>query len=113
MVRETNAAGNEVATGMQRTLPSSAYLSPEAFERERERIFAREWFCAGREEALPSAGDFLKVDVAEESVLVVRTRSGDLRGFYNVCRHRGSRIVIDDPPTSAEAPGAGPALTPA
>jgi len=104
MVRETKAPGNEVPTEMQRTLPSSAYLSGEAFERERERIFATEWFCAGREEALPSAGDFLKVDVAGESVLIVRTRSGDLRGFYNVCRHRGSRIVIDDPPPPAERP---------
>ena len=105
MIRETRAPENEEATEMQRTLPSSAYLSGEAFERERERIFATEWFCAGREEALPSAGDFLKVDVAGESVLIVRTRSGDLRGFYNVCRHRGSRIVIDDPPPSAEAQG--------
>jgi len=104
MVRETKAPGNEVPTEMQRTLPSSAYLSGEAFERERERIFATEWFCAGREEALPSAGDFLKVDVAGESVLIVRTRSGDLRGFYNVCRHRGSRIVIDDPPPPDERP---------
>jgi Rieske 2Fe-2S family protein len=106
MVRETEAPGNEVPTEMQRTLPSSAYLSREAFEKERERIFAREWFCAAREEALPLPGDFLKVDVAGESVLLVRTRSGDLRGFYNVCRHRGSRIVIDDPLPSAEAPGA-------
>ena len=91
---------------MQRTLPSSAYLSPESFEIERERIFAAEWFCAGREEVLPSPGDFLKVDIAGESVLLVRTRSGDLRGFYNVCRHRGSRIVIDDPPASTAGPGA-------
>jgi Rieske 2Fe-2S family protein len=106
MVRETEAPGSEVPTELQRTLPSSAYLSQEAFERERERIFATEWFCAGREEALPSPGDYLKVDVAGESVLVVRTRSGELRGFYNVCRHRGSRISIDDASPSVEAPGA-------
>jgi phenylpropionate dioxygenase-like ring-hydroxylating dioxygenase large terminal subunit len=106
MIRETKAPGNEEGTEMQRTLPSSAYLSPESFEKERERIFAAEWFCAGREEVLPSSGDFLKVNIAGESVLVVRTRSGDLRGFYNVCRHRGSRIVIDDPPASTAGPGA-------
>ncbi|MGH2650978.1 MAG: Rieske 2Fe-2S domain-containing protein, partial [Actinomycetota bacterium] len=89
---------------MQRTLPSSAYVSQETFERERERIFAAEWFCAGREEALLAPGHFLKIDVAGESVLIVRTRSGELRGFYNVCRHRGSRIVMDDPAPSTGGP---------
>jgi Rieske 2Fe-2S family protein len=90
-------AGSGDPTELQRTLPSSAYLSPAVFERERERIFAHEWVCVGREEAVPSVGDFLKVDVAGESVLVVRTRAGELRGFYNVCRHRGSRIVMEGP----------------
>jgi phenylpropionate dioxygenase-like ring-hydroxylating dioxygenase large terminal subunit len=47
MIRETRAPENEEASEMQRTLPSSAYLSQETFERERERIFATEWFCAG------------------------------------------------------------------
>ena len=89
MIREARAPGKEEATEMQRTLPSSAYLSQESFERERERIFATEWFCVGREEALLAPGHFLKVDVAGESILIVRTRSGELRGFYNVCRHRG------------------------
>jgi glycine betaine catabolism A len=67
------APESEEATEMQRTLPSSAYLSQETFERERERIFATEWFCAGSEEALLAAAHFLKVDVAGESVLIVRT----------------------------------------
>jgi phenylpropionate dioxygenase-like ring-hydroxylating dioxygenase large terminal subunit len=62
---------------MQRTFPSSAYLSQDSFERERERIFATEWFCAGRGEALLVPGHFLKVDVAGESVLIVRTMSGE------------------------------------
>jgi Rieske 2Fe-2S family protein len=106
MIRETRSPGNEAATEMQRTLPSSAYLSQETFERECERIFATEWFCAGRGEALLAPGHFLKVDVAGESVLIVRTRSGELRAFYNVCRHRGSRIVMDDPSPSAGGPGA-------
>jgi Rieske 2Fe-2S family protein len=88
---------DDLPTEMQRTLPASAYLAPDTFERERERIFAREWFCVGREESLAAPGEFLHVDVAGESVLVVRTRDGELRGAFNVCRHRGSRIVIDGP----------------
>ncbi|HZP89981.1 MAG TPA: aromatic ring-hydroxylating dioxygenase subunit alpha [Actinomycetota bacterium] len=81
---------------MERTLPARAYLSEDAFALERERIFWREWMCVGREEALARSGDYLRVDVAGESVLVLRTREGELRGFHDVCRHRGSRLVLDD-----------------
>jgi phenylpropionate dioxygenase-like ring-hydroxylating dioxygenase large terminal subunit len=78
---------------MERTLHRDFYFSDEIFRRERERIFYREWFCAGREQELPRAGDYLVLDVAGESVLVVRTRDGNLSAHYNVCRHRGSRLV--------------------
>ena len=64
------------AQGMERTLSREHYLSPELFAREKEHIFVREWFYAGREEDLPSPGNYLVVDVAGESVLVVRTREG-------------------------------------
>ncbi|HKZ99611.1 MAG TPA: aromatic ring-hydroxylating dioxygenase subunit alpha [Thermoplasmata archaeon] len=88
---------------MEESLPRAYYVSPDLFEAERERIFYREWFCAGREETLPAAGDTLVLDVAGESVLVVRTRASDLRAFYNVCRHRGSRLV--EPPSGDAAFG--------
>ena len=78
--------------GLQKSLPSSHYFSPEMFAREKERIFAREWFCAGRVEELPSPGTVLVREVAGESVLVARTKEGELKAHYNVCRHRGSRL---------------------
>ena len=86
------------ATEMMRTLPRAAYLSEEHFALESEHIFHHEWFMVGREAAIPSPGDYLHVDVAGESVLIVRARSGELGAFNNVCRHRGSRLVMDDPP---------------
>ncbi len=61
---------------LEKTLPSSFYLSRRIFRREKERIFFREWLCAGREEEIPSPGDYLVLDVAGESILVVRTRAG-------------------------------------
>jgi Rieske 2Fe-2S family protein len=76
----------------QKSLPTSYYLSEEIFAQEKERIFCREWFCAGREEQLPKPGDFLVLDVAGESVLVVRTKDGGLKAHYNVCRHRGAQL---------------------
>jgi Rieske 2Fe-2S family protein len=77
---------------LQKSLPSSYYLSAEIFAREKEAIFCHEWFCAGREEQLPNPGDYLVLDVAGESIFVVRTKENELKAHYNVCRHRGARL---------------------
>jgi Rieske 2Fe-2S family protein len=79
---------------LQKSLPSSCYISSEIYEREKNLIFCREWFCAGREEELPTPGCFLVLDVLGESILVVRTKRGELRAHYNVCRHRGARLCV-------------------
>jgi Rieske 2Fe-2S family protein len=77
---------------LERTLPSDWYRSETIFHVEKERIFFREWFAVCREEELAAPGDHLTLDVAGESILLVRNRDGQLRAFYNVCRHRGSRL---------------------
>ena len=79
--------------GLERTLHRDHYLTDRLFDLERERIFCREWFCVAREEEIPGPGDYLATDVAGESVVLVRTREGALAAHYNVCRHRGSRLV--------------------
>ena len=81
---------------MERSLQRDFYISDDIFRREQERIFYREWFCGGRESDIQNEGDYLVVDVAGESVLVVRSRDGHLVAHYNVCRHRGSRLVPED-----------------
>lgn len=86
------------------TLPGRDYHAPEVFALEREKVFFREWFYGGRAADAPEPGDFVTVDVVGESVLVVRGSDGELRAFYNVCRHRGSRIC--DAETSGHAKGA-------
>ena len=58
---------------MQKSLPSRYYTTPEFLAREQSQIFAREWFCAGREEDLSAPGNHAVLDVANESILVVRT----------------------------------------
>ncbi len=91
---------------LERTLSREHYLSPELFAREKEGIFLREWFQAGREQDVPAPGSYLVLDVAGESVLVVRTREGKLRAYYNVCRHRGCQLVL----TGADSTGCAPEL---
>ena len=77
---------------LERTLPSSWYLNEEIFNLEREHIFMYEWVCVLREEQIPNSGDHKVLDVYGESILLVRNKQGELRGFYNVCRHRGARL---------------------
>lgn len=90
-----------MSSGLERTLPRAAYVSDEWFARERDHIFFAEWFCAGRAERIANAGDYQVVDVAGESVLIVRGKDRALRAFFNVCRHRGSQLV----PTTGQAHG--------
>ena len=89
--------------GLEPTLPSSWYTSAQVFALEKERIFCREWLCVARAEELPEPGAFRVLEVLGESILLVRNREGQLRAFYNVCRHRGSRLCREPPAAGAAA----------
>lgn len=82
------------------------YSSTDIFRIETERIFYEQWFCVGRTGQLPARGDCLHVAVAGEGVLVLRGRDDVLRAFYNVCRHRGSRLVSTPALPDLAAPAA-------
>jgi Rieske 2Fe-2S family protein len=90
------AGGGASALRLEATLPSAYYCDPAILDREWERIFQRSWLYAGREERVAGPGDFLTLAVGRESVLVVRDRDSRLRAFYNVCRHRGSRLCAEE-----------------
>ena len=74
------------------TLSGTDYRDPAVFEAERQRIFFQEWFYAARAESISRAGEWLTVDVGGESILVIRGADNRIRGFYNVCLHRGSQL---------------------
>src|ERR1700685_4502308 len=75
-----------------RTLEGHWYRSEDVFRRERELIFSQAWRCVDRVERLSRAGEYLLAEVDGESVIVLRDARGKLRAFYNVCRHRGTRL---------------------
>ena len=93
--------------GLEPTLPSSWYTSERIYALEKERIFCREWVCVARAEELAEPNSWRLIDVLGESLLLTRNRAGELRAFYNVCRHRGTRLCRDpsDPPPAAALPG--------
>ncbi|HKU67271.1 MAG TPA: aromatic ring-hydroxylating dioxygenase subunit alpha [Candidatus Baltobacteraceae bacterium] len=84
------------APASARTLDAGWYLSPDVFSRERERIFARSWIGVGRAEQIADAGAFITAGIAGESLIVTRDARGVPHAFYNVCRHRGTRMCEQD-----------------
>ncbi|MBP9183337.1 MAG: Rieske 2Fe-2S domain-containing protein [Fuscovulum sp.] len=74
-------------------MPKSVYVSESFAAAEERQIFAREWLCAGRAEALPNPGDYLTMEIAGEPIIILRDRDGALRGMSNVCRHRMSTLL--------------------
>ena len=63
---------------------------------ERERVFAGSWVAVGCAAQVREPGDVLVAEVGGRSVFVVRKQDGELRAFYNVCRHRGTRLLTTD-----------------
>jgi Rieske 2Fe-2S family protein len=74
------------------TLPRRYYVDAAIFERDLERIFVPSWTYAGHASELRQPGDYQTIQIAGQSVVVVRGENGALRAFHNVCRHRGSLI---------------------
>ncbi len=73
-------------------LPQGFYTDPEVFAFDLEAIYARHWILVGFDVELPQPASTLSVPIGRSSVLVVRDRTGGLRGFHNTCRHRGAQL---------------------
>ena len=76
-------------------LPGWTYFSQELFELECETLFKTHWQFVCHVNEAAEIGAYVTFDVAGERALVIRGHDGILRGFHNLCRHRGSRIVPD------------------
>ena len=69
------------------------YISREFLQLEKEQLWPNIWQVACREEEVPNAGDYVTYDVADDTIIIVRSSDGVLRAFHNVCRHRGRQLV--------------------
>ncbi len=78
----------------ERTLPGRYYHSQEIYEEELEKIFYRFWIYACRAEEIPEAGDYKVIEVGDESIILVRDKTGNIRALFNVCSHRGTQLCI-------------------
>lgn len=79
-------------------VPTEPCISPEYFELERERVFRQVWLYVGRQEEIPQTGDFLvrNLPACKTSVILVRGKDGVIRGFHNICSHRGNKLAWEE-----------------
>jgi Rieske 2Fe-2S family protein len=78
-----------------RTLPGKYYHSQEIYQEEVEKIFYKFWIYACRTEEIPAVGDYKLIQVEDESIILVRDKSSDIKGLFNVCSHRGTRLCTE------------------
>jgi Rieske 2Fe-2S family protein len=78
------------------SLDQAFYEDAAVFAREQDRIFRHHWIMAGHVSQIPEPGDYRLFNVAGESIILVRDAGGTVRAHYNVCRHRGSRLLLED-----------------
>ena len=69
------------------------YWCKDFAEREWQHMWKRIWHIGGRESQLEEAGDFIVHNFKHESVMMVKQKDGNIRAFFNVCLHRGNRLV--------------------
>lgn len=75
------------------SLDRAFYEDVAIFERDRQRVLRNHWVLAAHSSQFAKRGDYRLFEIAGESIILVRDRDGMIRAHYNVCRHRGSRVL--------------------
>lgn len=78
-----------------RALPRGFYTSAAIYDHDIASFWNQSWIWVGHVSQIPDAGDYFLFDYANESIIIVRDRDGEVRAHLNVCRHRGSRVCTD------------------
>ncbi|OMC07954.1 (2Fe-2S)-binding protein, partial [Mycolicibacter heraklionensis] len=87
----TQGSDEELANPVM--IGAQAYTCPDYARAERDKLWRKVWQQVGRVEDLPEVGSYLTYDILDDSILVVRTGPNEFRAHYNVCMHRGRRLV--------------------
>ncbi|VVO78324.1 3-phenylpropionate/cinnamic acid dioxygenase subunit alpha [Pseudomonas fluorescens] len=73
-------------------IPYARYTSREFAALEQKKLWMKVWQWACRVEDVPEPGDYYVYEIAEKSVLVVRTSDGSIKAYPNACLHRGTQL---------------------
>ena len=91
-LNESFYQATRLPTEQARSIAPDAYYNEEFFRLEQRQVFHRNWVTAGPVSRVKNTGDIMVVEIGGQSVIVTRDEEGELRAFYNVCRHRGTRL---------------------
>lgn len=75
------------------SLEGRYYTDPGVFAQEQQQVLARTWQFAGHTAQLDKPGDYFTFQIAGENLFCVRTKTGQIKAFYNVCQHRAHQLV--------------------
>lgn len=78
------------------TIPKAYYTSEELFELEKEKLFAKTWICVAHVNEVAEKNSYITRELIGEKLIMVRGRDNVLRGFYNVCPHRGHQLLSEE-----------------
>lgn len=84
-----------ITPGSSRPLTGERYTSRAFMDAEWENVWTKSWVIAIRADEIPEAGDYMLEEIGRESILIVRQDDGSIRAFYNVCQHRGNKLVVE------------------
>jgi phenylpropionate dioxygenase-like ring-hydroxylating dioxygenase large terminal subunit len=73
-------------------IPFTHYISDDYFAREMDEMWPKVWQVACREEHVPVVGDYFVYDIGQYSIVITRTAEDELKGYYNSCLHRGTKL---------------------
>ena len=87
-------------------VPTEPCYSPAYYDLECERVFKRTWLYVGREEEIADAGDYFVRDIRSwrTSVIFIRGDDGRIRGFHNICSHRGNKLAWEETEVAKRSP---------
>ena len=63
---------------------------------EWQKLWPRVWLLAGVASDIPEEGDYFTFAVGAEEFVLVRQADASVKAFYNVCPHRGNRVVLNE-----------------
>lgn len=76
-------------------LTGERYFSDKYMQKEWDKLWTKTWLIAGLEADLSQPGDIISTEIGKESVICMRGTDQKIRAFYNVCPHRGNRLIDD------------------
>jgi len=82
----------DTLTKGSKTLPRKFYTEPDILNQEFKKIFHNNWVCIGRDSDLTTKGQYITIQLGSESIIVLKSNKDKIKAFFNVCRHRGTRI---------------------